>query len=192
MSKILSSKTGFDIVVQDVGVTVQPSSPYTIPPEDYARFAASSDVIRLLSDESLGLNDGGNDITILSEAIDIIKGWPIQSTTAEPDPFFFDFDEAPIGPGPHTLFELTLGLGEELALKYISYSCRTESKLQVIKNGLTIANLRTGAAMPMASFAWLQNNICVENDFLEIILTKRTGPPDTDVGVNLQGALTIT
>jgi hypothetical protein len=192
VSKILVNNSGIDVVLVDVGVTVQPADPYTIPPEDYARFSASSDTIRALSNESLVLNDGGNDVDVLSDAIDIIKGWPVQPIAEETEPFFLNYDEIPVGPGPHTIFEQAVGAGEELALKYVSYSCRTESKLQVLKNGDSIANLRTGAAMPMASFAFAENNICAENDFIEIILTKRSGPPDTEVGVNIQGALTVT
>lgn len=85
MSKILVNNLSIDIIIQDTGVTVQPNNPYTIPPEDYAKFAASSDVIRSLADDSLVLNNGGDDITNLSDAVDIIKGWPVLDSS-----FFFD------------------------------------------------------------------------------------------------------
>ncbi len=80
MSKILRNPDLLNaVVLADVGVTVAADSQYTIPPQDYLAFAASSDVIRALSDESLILNDGGNFITNLSNAIDIIKGWAPQA-----------------------------------------------------------------------------------------------------------------
>lgn len=81
MSKILKNQTVSDVAIADTGVTVPASGQYTIPPEDYDAFAASSDVISLLADGSLILNDGSNDITIVSDAVDVIKGW-FPSTTA--------------------------------------------------------------------------------------------------------------
>lgn len=68
-------------MITDTGVTVPVSSSYTIPPQDYLTFAASSDSIRFLSDGSLILNDGTDDVTDLSQAIDILKGWCPQTPT---------------------------------------------------------------------------------------------------------------
>ena len=104
MSKILRNDDPINSVeLLDTGVSIGANSSYTIPPQDYPTFAASSDVIRALSDNLLTLNDGGTDITNLSNAIDIIKGWfPGNSTAA--DDFFFDYFDVPVGVGPHTLF----------------------------------------------------------------------------------------
>lgn len=76
MSKILRNDNPSSAVdLFDVGVSIPGGASYTIPPQDYPQFAASSDVIEALSDDLLILNDGGNDITNLSDAVDIIKGW---------------------------------------------------------------------------------------------------------------------
>lgn len=75
MSKILINQTPDDIHIDDTGVTVAANDQYTIPSQDYATFAASSDVIRYLADLSLVLNDGSSNILKLSNAVDIIKGW---------------------------------------------------------------------------------------------------------------------
>jgi hypothetical protein len=192
MSKILRNDDQVEAVeLPDAGVSIAPNSSYTIPPQDYSTFAASSDVIQALSEGLLTLNDGGNDITNLSNAIDIIKGWPPGVAPEETD-FFFDYDDIPSGAGPHSIFEHTVGVGEELYLKSISYGCRIESRLNVYKNGNLIASLRTGAALPMASFDWRPRRECVSGDILEVVLMKRANAPDTSVSVHLMGAQNTT
>lgn len=84
MSKVLVNPSAFDVAIADTGVTVPTGGSFTIPPQDYPTFAASSDTIRYLSDGTLVLNDGTDDVTILSQAVDILKGWcPQAPTTAE-------------------------------------------------------------------------------------------------------------
>ena len=75
MSKILKNQTDFAVEIVDVGVTIKANGSYTIPPQDYARFAASSGVIRAMSQGLVVLNDGGNDIPVLSDAVNIMKNW---------------------------------------------------------------------------------------------------------------------
>jgi hypothetical protein len=187
MSKILVNNSGFDVEIPDTGVTVVVSSQYTIPPQDYATFAASSDVITRLSAGELVLNDGGNDILVLSEAVDIIKGWPIQVSETEDDPFFFDFVGELIGDGPHTLLSQTVDPGVEINLGRIVVACRVESMVEILKNGIVVGSLRTGASLPMASFDWRPNQTCAEGDSIEVVLTKRPSAPDITVGVHLMG-----
>ena len=192
MSKILVNNNGFDVTIPDVGVTVAASSSYTIPPQDYATFAASSDVITRLADLELILNDGGVDIPTLSQAVDVIKGWPIQVSETEDEPFFFDFADVLVGAGPHTLFSQTIDPGFILDLSRIVVACRIESMVEIYKNGSVIGSLRTGAAFPMSSFDWRPNQSCVEGDSIEIVLTKRANAPDNTVGVHLMGVLNTT
>lgn len=187
MSKILRNDNPTNAVeLLDTGVTVGASSSYTIPPQDYPTFAASSDVIRALSDGSLVLNDGGNDITNLSNAVDIIKGW-FPGAATESEDFFFDYFDIPVGSGPHTLFSYTVAFPDVLEIGRLTVSCRQESMWQVLKNGVVIADLRTGPAQPTANFVWYPTRPFEINDLVEIILTKRTGVPDVSVGLNLQG-----
>lgn len=75
MSKILKNSTDGVVELVDVGVSIPASGQFTVPPQDYLRFASSSDMIRALSTGIIVLNDGGNDITNLSDAINIIKNW---------------------------------------------------------------------------------------------------------------------
>ena len=192
MSKILVNNNGFDVVIPDVGVTVAASSNYTIPPQDYATFAASSDVITRLAALELILNDGGNDIISLSQAVDIIKGWPIQVSETEDEPFFFDFADVLSGPGPHSLFSQTMDPGITLDLSQLIVACRVESLVEIYLNGLVVGSLRTGAALPTNSFNWRPNRKCVEGDSIEVVLTKRAGPPDITVGVHLMGVQNTT
>ena len=79
MSKILKNNTASPITVTDVGSVVIPASPgsYTIPPQDYLLWAASSDVIGFVSTPvatpDVTVNDGSVDLNI-SDGIDLIKG----------------------------------------------------------------------------------------------------------------------
>jgi hypothetical protein len=192
MSKILVNNNGFDVSIPDVGVTVAASSAYTIPPQDYATFAASSDVITRLAALELVLNDGGVDIVSLSQAIDVIKGWPIQVSETEDEPFFFDFADILVGEGPHSLFSQTIDPGLIISLTRIVVSCRVEAMVEVFKNGAVIGSLRTGAAQPMSSFDWRPNQELVEGDSIEVVLTKRANAPDNTVGVHLMGVQNTT
>lgn len=187
MSKILRNDDPINSVeLLDTGVSIGASSSYTIPPQDYPTFAASSDVIRALSNNLLTLNDGGNDVTNLSNAIDIIKGW-FPGAASEADDFFFDYFDVPVGPGPHTLFSQTVTFPDVLELGRLTVSCRFESMFQVLKNGAVIADLRTGPAKPTDSFVWYPTREFEIGDLIEIIFEKRTGAPDVSVGLNLQG-----
>jgi hypothetical protein len=192
MSKILVNNNGFDVTIPDTGVTVAAASSYTIPPQDYATFAASSDVITRLAALELVLNDGGIDITTLSQAIDIIKGWPIQVSQADEVPFFFDFSDVISGSDPVSLFSQTIDPGIEIELTRLIVASRVESIVQVFKNGSVIGTVKTGAAQPMSSFDWRPNNVCVEGDSIEVVLTKRANAPDNTVGVHLMGVQNTT
>lgn len=192
MSKILKNPDLVNpVILVDTGVTVPANTNYTIPPQDYLVFAASSDVISALSDGLLILNDGGNDITNLSDAVDIIKGWCPGSQDSGQN-FFFDYFNVPVGVGPHTLFTYTITYPTMLELSRLKVSCRMESIFQVLHNGTTIAALFTGAAQPTDSFVWYPSRDFAFGDLVEIILTKRTGAPDVSVGLNLQGLTRLT
>lgn len=187
MSKILKNNDPINpVILIDTGVTVAPSSQYTIPPQDYPTFAASSDVITALSNGDLVLNDGGTDITNLSDAVDIIKGW-CPNTSQVGDNFFFDYFDVPVGVGPHTLWSYTVTSPTILELSRIKVTCRIESQAQLKKNGTVIGDLRTGAAQPSDSFLFFPNRVFEIGDVVEIILTKRANAPDVSVGIHVQG-----
>lgn len=78
MSKILKNQTASSIFISDTGVLL-PASPvtFTIPPEDYLIWAASSDIIGFVSTPvatpDVIVSDGSSDLNI-SDGVDLIKG----------------------------------------------------------------------------------------------------------------------
>lgn len=73
MSKILKNQTNSPIFITDTGTTVPASNQYTIPPQDYLLWTASSDVIVFIGSGDLIVNDGSYDLSI-SDGIDLLKG----------------------------------------------------------------------------------------------------------------------
>jgi len=85
VSKILKNNTGSIVNVTDVGRSIPASGQYTIAPEEYWQWAASSDVITYIGDLTLTVNDGSFDLNI-SDGVDLIKGlfpriWKFNRTT---------------------------------------------------------------------------------------------------------------
>lgn len=187
MSKILKNNTAAPVDIVDTGVTVPASGNYTIPPQDYDTFAASSNVIELLADLTLTLNDGSSDVSILSDAIDIIKGWFPQGVSASEVPFFFDFSDLVSGDAPVTLVSITVPGTDSLYISHLVVSCRTQAYIEVQKNGDVIATLRTGSSAPDQRFDWSPNRECLDGDVIEVILTKLAGSDDITVGAHLMG-----
>lgn len=73
MSKILKNNSGSNIDISDTGITINNGSQYTIPPQDYLLWAASSDAVTFIGASSLVVNDGSSDLSI-SDGVDLIKG----------------------------------------------------------------------------------------------------------------------
>ena len=79
MSKILKNQTASPIIITDVGAVVLPATPgtYTIPPQDYLLWAASSDILTYVNDTSpipsVIVSDGSVDLNP-SDGVDLIKG----------------------------------------------------------------------------------------------------------------------
>jgi hypothetical protein len=73
MSKILLNNTALPVSIADTGVTVPASGSYTIPPNDYLLWAASSNIVTKVGDSTLTVNDGSFNLSI-SDGIDLIKG----------------------------------------------------------------------------------------------------------------------
>lgn len=62
MSKILKNTTAAAVFVSDTGASVPASSSYTIPPQDYLMWAASTNIVSLVG-VSITVNDGINDLS---------------------------------------------------------------------------------------------------------------------------------
>lgn len=73
MSKILKNQTASPLNIADTGVTIPGSSDYTIPPQDYLLFAASSDTITFIGAGDIVVNDGSSDLTI-ADGTRLIQG----------------------------------------------------------------------------------------------------------------------
>lgn len=89
MSKILNNTTGAPITIIDVGAVIVPAlGSYTIPPQDYLLWAASSDIIAYLNDAatpSIIVNDGSVDLNP-SDGMDLIKGLYPRLYVYNPEP----------------------------------------------------------------------------------------------------------
>jgi hypothetical protein len=73
MSKVLKNDSGSSVVISDTGITILDSTQYTIPPQDYSLWAASSEVVTEIGAGTLVVNDGSFDLGI-SDGVDLIKG----------------------------------------------------------------------------------------------------------------------
>lgn len=75
MAKILKNVTVSSITITDTGISI-PASPatYTIPPQDYLLWAASSNIITRIGSGDIVVNDGSSDLSI-SDGTDHIKGF---------------------------------------------------------------------------------------------------------------------
>jgi hypothetical protein len=85
MAKIIKNTINSIVLVEDTGVSLAPLSNYTIPPQDYWLWAASSNVVTFVGDGTLIVNDGSEDLSI-SDGIDIIKGLFPTKVKVEPSP----------------------------------------------------------------------------------------------------------
>lgn len=71
--KVLRNTTVNALNVSDTGVTLDPMSDYTIPPQDYLLWAASSSIVTFVGNSDVIVNDGSFDLTI-SDGVDLLKG----------------------------------------------------------------------------------------------------------------------
>jgi len=73
MSKILKNTTASAINITDTGITLAALSDYTIPPQDYLIWAASSDILSPVGVGDVIVNDGSENLDP-STGIDLLKG----------------------------------------------------------------------------------------------------------------------
>ncbi len=73
MSKILRNATGAIIDIADTGISLGIATSYTIPPQDYLLWAASSDILSPVGSGDVEVLDG-SDVLLPSDGIDLIKG----------------------------------------------------------------------------------------------------------------------
>jgi hypothetical protein len=118
---------------------------------------------------------------------------PVNVVDSEPgEPLFQDFDAAVSGTGPHTLIDYTVPADTKLFLSHLEISCRLESNIRVEKNGDLIGSGATAGAHPHDVINWIPRRECVEGDNIKVLLTKRSGSPDVDIGAHLMGLTTPT
>lgn len=73
MAKILINTTGSPITINDTGVTIASLTDYTIPPQDYLLWSASSDILSPVGSGDIVVNDGSDNLSP-SDGIDLLKG----------------------------------------------------------------------------------------------------------------------
>ena len=71
--KILKNNTVSNISIMDTGITINASSQYVVPAQDYNLWAASSNIITKIGSGDIIVNDGSVDLSI-SDGTDVIKG----------------------------------------------------------------------------------------------------------------------
>lgn len=64
-TKIIKNNTDQVVVLSDINLDIAASASYTIPPDRYSRYAASSDLITKLGDGTLTCNDGTDDLSLI-------------------------------------------------------------------------------------------------------------------------------
>lgn len=68
MSKILKNNTGSEVLIDDVGQSIQASGQITISVTDYILYANSTDVQTLIANATLTVNDGTSDLSAVEGA----------------------------------------------------------------------------------------------------------------------------
>lgn len=147
MSKILRNLGATSIAIVDTGVTVAANSNYTIPPQDYATFAASSDTINYLALQNLTLNDGSTDVTNLSQAVDILKGWcpkaPAAVTVPNVTINIFNSITSVVTNLESTIVTYTVSNTQSLDLDRVEFSGQNIALYLVYIDGTLVASRRT-------------------------------------------------
>lgn len=73
MAKILKNTTENTVFIDDTGVSIPANTEYTITPQEYLLWTASSSVIVKIGNGDIIVNDGSQDLSI-SDGIDLLKG----------------------------------------------------------------------------------------------------------------------
>lgn len=61
--KIVKNTLGITLTIKDVGIQIPASSSYTIPPQDYHLWAASSNAVTFINNGTIIINDGVKDLS---------------------------------------------------------------------------------------------------------------------------------
>jgi hypothetical protein len=73
MLKIIRNPNGSDVEVRDTGITILANSSYTIPPQDFWLWAASSDAVSKIVSDDIIVNDGQDDLVNKRVAIALLQ-----------------------------------------------------------------------------------------------------------------------
>lgn len=137
MSKIIKNTTGGAVSVGDTGVTIPAMSNYTIPPQDYLLWAASSNVVTYIGSGTFVINDGSFDLSI-SDGTDLIKGLFPTTISITPNTIEYDFSEISSVAAGVTTTILTYTAIATRKLVKIDASGTNIARYQVLLNGNVI------------------------------------------------------
>lgn len=143
MSKILINTTASTVFINDTGVSIAGLASYTIPPQDYLLWAASSDVITAVGSGTLVVNDGSSNLTI-SSGTDLIKGiFPTKILTNQSGTEIYEYNEALSVVSGITTTVVTKTTSVAKKLTKVLYSGSNVAIFSLIVNGQTVAKRRT-------------------------------------------------
>jgi len=143
MSKILINSTASTVFVNDTGVSIAGLGSYTIPPQDYLLWAASSDVITAVGAATLIVNDGSVNLSI-SDGIDLIKGlFPAKILTNQSGTEIYEYNEVSAVVSGITTTIVTKTTSITKKLTKVLYSGSNVAIFSILVNGQIIARRRT-------------------------------------------------
>lgn len=151
MSKILKNQTGSPIAIDDTGITL-PASPatFTIPPQDFLLWAASSDIIGPVGVGDVVVNDGSFDLSP-SDGIDLIKGLFLRTFVEfegeRPLPEFAFNGDLVIG-AEQTIINKTVPVDKELRIHQIRVVCSRTTRWTIQEGANIFGSGLTSALNP--------------------------------------------
>jgi len=197
MSKILQNQTAAPIIINDVGGVIVPVLPatYTIPPTQYLKWAASSDIVgpvgAPVGNPDIIVNDGSFDLSP-SDGIDLIKGIFRGSTTIEVLPrASYNFLGVTTPVVQQTIIDVTFGATELFKLYAIDLACNQYGTWELIKNASTVlGSKRTNPLNPNSYMSFSTPEHFNPTDRLRIVYLQHTAAPvialDCAVGGTLE------
>ncbi len=188
MSKILINNTAGTVFINDTGVSIPTATQYTIPPQDYLLWAASSDVITAIGATDLIVNDGSYNLSI-SDGTDLIKGlFPSTVITVPGGVFTNNFNEvSSVASGVSTLVcSYTAATGDKLVS--VNFGGTNIAAYDIQVNGSSVAKHYThfGNLMGQQDFSGLA---LTNGQLVRVyVLHSRPFSGDFNARITIQGA----
>jgi len=189
VSKILKNTTGASITIDDTGVTllIAPAT-FTIPPEDFLTWAASSDIVGPVGVGDVVVNDGSDDLDP-SEGMELLDGNFTRVFVEFEGTQNHLFATTLTTPGvSQTLISTTVAASKELRLHGVQVTCRRPGVFTIIEGATTLATGRTGASSMNPSVNFKKQRKVATGVTLKVDFLAASGPA-SDIEVYVDNAL---